>query len=193
MCSVGSDKALEPSPLHLRLRGRVRFSLAVGALLLSSCAGPEGASILVAPEGGIVRDGMLGESVGNAMPDGPLRSLLVDGIIAGLGMFGALAFQVARRTNELGMRIVLGASRRSMMGLVLRDVAIMLIPGIAIGAGAALMLTGMARAMLFELTPTDPGVFAVSASVLATAAVLAGFLPARRASRVDPMTALRHE
>ena len=114
-------------------------------------------------------------------------------LIAGLGMFGALAFQVARRTNELGVRMVLGASRWSMMGLVLRDVVAMLVPGIAIGAGVSLMVTGLARGMLFGLTPSDPGAFAVAAAVLACAALIAGWLPARRASHVDPMIALRHE
>jgi predicted permease len=114
-------------------------------------------------------------------------------VLAGLGMFGVLAFQVTRRTNELGVRMVLGASRWSMMRLVLKDVAVMLVAGVAIGAGLALMLTGIAGRIVFGLTPNDPGVFAVAASVLACAAVLAGWLPARRASRVDPMVALRHE
>ena len=114
-------------------------------------------------------------------------------LIAALGMFGVLAYQVTRRTNELGMRLVLGAGRWSMMRLVLRDVAMMVVPGIAVGASAALMLTGMSRAILFDLTPTDPAVFVFSAFVLASAAIVAGWLPARRAAFVDPMVAIRHE
>ncbi len=114
-------------------------------------------------------------------------------LVAALGMFGVLAFQVARRTNELGVRMALGASRRTLMGLVLREVVVMVGTGIAVGAGGALMLTGVARTILFGLTPTDPRVFAVAATVLAAAALLAGWLPARRASRVDPLVALRHE
>jgi predicted permease len=114
-------------------------------------------------------------------------------VIAGIGIFALLAFQVARRTNELGVRMVLGATRGSMIGMVLKDVAWMLVPGIALGAGAALMVTGLARGILFGLTPTDPTVFAIAASVLTLAAVAAAWLPARRASRVDPLTALRHE
>jgi predicted permease len=114
-------------------------------------------------------------------------------IIAAVGVFGVLAFQVARRTNELGVRMVLGASRWSLMGLVLRDVAAMLVPGVAIGAAMSLMVTGFARGMLFGLTPTDPAAFAMAASALTGAALIAGWLPARRASRVDPMNALRHE
>jgi predicted permease len=114
-------------------------------------------------------------------------------LIAALGMFGVLAFQVARRTNELGVRMALGASRRTMMGLVLREVVVMIVAGVSIGAGAALVLTGLVRKILFGLTPTDLGVFVIAASVLAVAAVLAGWLPAVRASRVDPLVALRHE
>jgi predicted permease len=114
-------------------------------------------------------------------------------LVAALGMFGVLAFQVARRTNELGVRMALGARRGTMMGLVLREVVVMVVAGVSIGAGGALVLTGLAGKMLFGLTPTDPSVFAVAASVLAVAAVLASWLPARRASRVDPLVALRHE
>jgi putative ABC transport system permease protein len=114
-------------------------------------------------------------------------------IIAGLGMFGVLAFQVARRTNEIGIRMALGASQRAMIVLVLRHVVWMLVAGITVGAAAALTLTGLTRTILFGLTPTDPGAFIVAASVLAAAALVAGWLPARRASRIDPVVALRHE
>jgi ABC-type antimicrobial peptide transport system permease subunit len=114
-------------------------------------------------------------------------------LVAALGMLGVLAFQVARRTNELGVRMALGASRLAMMRLVLREVVVMVVAGVSIGAGVALTLTGLARKILFGLTPTDPSVFVVAASVLAVAAVLAGWLPAVRAARVDPLVALRHE
>jgi predicted permease len=114
-------------------------------------------------------------------------------LVAGLGMFGVLAFQVARRTNELGVRMALGASRAAMMSLVLREVVLMVAVGVAVGAGGAMALSGVARRILFGLTPTDPAVFAVAALVLTGAAVVAGWLPALRASRVDPLVALRHE
>jgi predicted permease len=114
-------------------------------------------------------------------------------LIAALGMFGVLAYQVARRTNELGVRMALGAGRGTIMGLVFREVAVMVLVGISIGAGIAFTLSGLAGKILFGLTPTDPRVFIVAASVLAAAAVLAGWLPAVRASRVDPLVALRHE
>jgi putative ABC transport system permease protein len=114
-------------------------------------------------------------------------------IVAGLGVFGVLAFQVARRTHEIGVRVALGASRARVMQLVLRQTVRIAAAGIAIGAGGALMLTGLARRILFGTTPTDPFTFAVAASVLFAVAMLAAWLPARRAARVDPLTALRHE
>ena len=114
-------------------------------------------------------------------------------ILAAIVLFGVLALQVARRTNELGVRTVLGASRWSLMQLVFRDVVWMVIPGIAIGGSVALMLTGLARGLLFGLTPTEPGVFVLAASILGVSALAAGWVPARRASSVDPLSALRHE
>ena len=89
--------------------------------------------------------------------------------------------------------MALGADRRLMMALVLRDVAVMVVIGVAIGAAGAWMATGVARSLLFGLTPTDPWAFAIAAAALTAAALVAGWLPARRASRVDPLVALRHD
>jgi predicted permease len=114
-------------------------------------------------------------------------------IVAAIGLFGLLAFQVSRRTNELGVRMALGATRPAMIGLILRDVASMVVAGVTIGAAAALTMSGLARSMLFGLTPTDPAAFVTAAFILGLTALVAGWLPARRASRVDPLIALRHE
>ncbi len=114
-------------------------------------------------------------------------------IVAGLGIFGVMAFQVSRRINEIGLRMALGASRRGIVALVMREVAVMVVAGCLLGGAVAVTLTGLTRKMLFGTTPTDPGVFATAAVVLGAAAFAAGWLPARRASRVDPMVALRHE
>ncbi len=114
-------------------------------------------------------------------------------IVACLGIFGVLAFQVSRRINEIGLRMALGATRSGIVALVLREVAVMLAVGCLIGAFAALTLTGLAEKMLYGITTTQPGVFGLAAAVLSAAALAAGWLPARRASRVDPMAALRHE
>lgn len=114
-------------------------------------------------------------------------------LIACLGIFGVMAFQVGQRTREFGVRLALGAARSEVMALVLRDVSAILIIGTAIGAGAALALTRIARSFLFGVTPTDPRTFALAIGVLACASLAAGYVPARRASRVDPLVALRHE
>jgi predicted permease len=114
-------------------------------------------------------------------------------IVACLGIFGIMAFQVSRRVNEIGVRIALGASRAGIVAMVLRDVASMLFVGCLVGAAVALSLTGLAKKMLFGVTPTDPTVFAAAAVVLVASAFAAAWLPARRASRVDPMVALRYE
>jgi len=114
-------------------------------------------------------------------------------IIACLGIFGMMAFQVSRRINELGVRMALGAARGDIVALVLREVILVLIAGVVIGGAFARAMSGLAGGMLFGVTPTDPGVFALAAVALGTSALAAGWLPARRASRIDPMTALRHE
>jgi len=114
-------------------------------------------------------------------------------IVACLGIFGVMAFQVSRRINELGVRMALGADRGSIVTLVLREVGVMLVVGWAIGGVAALCLGGLAEKMIFGLTPKQPAVFALPGVLLAVAALAAAWLPARRASRVDPLTALRHE
>jgi predicted permease len=112
-------------------------------------------------------------------------------IVACLGIFGILAFQVSRRFNEIGVRMALGASRGSIVRLVLREVAMLLLPGCAVGAIAAACLTRFASSFLFGVTPTDPTAFALAACALASATLAAGYLPALRAARVEPMAALR--
>jgi predicted permease len=114
-------------------------------------------------------------------------------VVACLGTFGIMAFQVSRRVNEFGIRMALGASRNSIVSLVLREVVPMLLAGTVAGGAAAFALAGLARKLLFGVSPTQASVFAVAAAVLCAAALAAGWLPARRASRIDPMLALRHE
>jgi predicted permease len=114
-------------------------------------------------------------------------------IVAAVGLFGLLTFQVTCRTNEIGVRMALGATRSRVMADVLREVALVAVPGIALGGLAALAASDAVRSLLFGVTPTEPTVFAIAAVVLAAVALLAGWLPARRASRIDPLTALRHE
>jgi len=110
-----------------------------------------------------------------------------------VGLYGIMTYAVTRRTNEIGIRVALGADRRTIMGMVMRDVLALVAIGIIIGIPAALASARLISHMLFGLTPTDPLTIVVTSLVMAAVAALAGYLPARRASHVDPMVALRYE
>jgi predicted permease len=114
-------------------------------------------------------------------------------VLACVGLYGLLAYSVARRTKEMGIRMALGAQRRRVIGMVVKGAIRLVAIGIAVGLPAAWFASRWVKSMLFGLTPTDPTTIAGAALVLASAALLAAYLPARRAARVDPMTALRHE
>ena len=113
--------------------------------------------------------------------------------IACVGLYGTMAYSVARRTNELGLRMALGAERRKLIWMVLREVFVMAAVGLAIGLPVALATTKFVKSFLFEMKPNDPWAIAGAAVVLVLAAVAAGYGPAWRASRIDPWNALRHE
>lgn len=114
-------------------------------------------------------------------------------LLACVGLYGTMAYAVARKTNEIGIRMALGAGRSSILRMVLRETVIIVLAGIGVGLPAAWVSTGLLKARLFGLSPHDPWsiVLAVTATLVVTA--IAGFIPARRASRVDPMIALRYE
>jgi predicted permease len=114
-------------------------------------------------------------------------------LLAAVGLYGVLTYTVSRRTREIGVRMALGADASRVRGMVLRQVAMMTFVGAVIGLGAALALGKTAQSLLFGLSPYDPLVVVVSVLVLATVALAAGFLPAYRASTVDPIKALRYE
>ncbi|MDF3043086.1 MAG: hypothetical protein K0Q71_5792 [Thermomicrobiales bacterium] len=113
--------------------------------------------------------------------------------IACVGLYGTMAYSVARRTNELGLRVALGAQRKKLIWMVLREVFVMAAVGLAIGVPVALATTKFVQSFLFEMKPNDPWAIAGAAVVLVLAAVAAGYGPAWRASRIDPWNALRHE
>jgi predicted permease len=114
-------------------------------------------------------------------------------ILACIGIYGLMAYDVARRTSEIGIRMALGAQASQMLRMVLREASWLAIAGIAVGLGAAFLLARFIRSMLYGLTPTDPLILTGSALLLLTVALLAGWGPARRAAHTDPMEALRHE
>ena len=114
-------------------------------------------------------------------------------LLAAIGLYGVLAYTVAQRTREIGVRMALGASENRVRGMVLRQVLKMTIIGAMIGAGAAVGLGRAAQSLLFELKGNDPIVFGLATLFLALVALAAGFIPALQASRVEPMQALRYE
>ncbi len=114
-------------------------------------------------------------------------------LLAGVGLYGVLAYTVAQRTREIGVRMALGADAVQVRGLVMRQVGGMMVMGGIVGVAAALGLGRAARSLLYGLEGHDPIVFALSVLVLILVAVSAGYVPARRASQVDPIQALRYE
>jgi ABC-type antimicrobial peptide transport system permease subunit len=114
-------------------------------------------------------------------------------LLACVGLYGVMSYGVARRTNEIGIRMALGARGVSVLWLVLREALVLVVIGLTIGLVAASLVTKTAASLLYELKPNDPLTIALATTLLAVVAVLAGYFPARRASRVDPMVALREE
>jgi len=114
-------------------------------------------------------------------------------LIAGIGLYGNVSYSVARRTGEIGIRMALGAEGRRIVWMVLREIVTLTAVGLGVGLAVAYSLTRFVASFLFGIKPHDPLALSVSVLVLAAAAILAGYAPARRASRIDPMAALRHE
>jgi putative ABC transport system permease protein len=109
------------------------------------------------------------------------------------GVYGVMAYAVGQRNNEIGLRMALGASRGDVLGLVLRQGLVYVALGLALGLAGAFAATRLLASFLFEVKPADPATYAGVAALLAAVALAATYVPARRATKVDPLTALRQE
>jgi ABC-type antimicrobial peptide transport system permease subunit len=114
-------------------------------------------------------------------------------LLASVGIYGVLSYSVAQRKQEIGVRMALGARERDVLALVVGQGMKLTLAGVAIGAGAAFALTRLMEGLLFGVSAADPLIFTGIAALLTLAAFIACFLPARRASRIDPMLALRQD
>jgi predicted permease len=114
-------------------------------------------------------------------------------LLAAIGIYGVLAYDVSQRTREIGIRGAIGATREQIMALVLRQGLWKALVGLVVGLGGALLLSRYLATLLFEMTPTDPLAYVVVAFVLLGVSLLASYLPARHAARIDPIIALRSE
>ena len=123
----------------------------------------------------------------------PVTTVMVFVALALIGIFGVVSHLVSQRRTEIGIRMALGAQKREVLFLVLRQGVALMILGLALGTVAALVLTGLLRGLLYGVTSTDPLSFAVALLVLTAVGLLACYFPARRASRIEPVVALRSD
>ena len=113
--------------------------------------------------------------------------------LACIGIYGLLSYSVARRTSELGIRLALGAQSHMLLWMILRECILLLALGLAVGVPVALSSTRILKSLLFELSPLDPMAISIAIAAVAVMTIAAAWLPARRATRIDPMQALRAE
>jgi ABC-type antimicrobial peptide transport system permease subunit len=113
--------------------------------------------------------------------------------LACVGIYGVMAYSVANRTNEIGIRLALGAQPRAVLTMILRESTWVSVTGVAAGVGGVILLARLVKSMMYGLQPTDPLTLISGATLLIAVGLAASWLPARRAAKVEPMVALRHE
>jgi putative ABC transport system permease protein len=114
-------------------------------------------------------------------------------ILACVGIYGVISYSVTLRTHEIGIRMALGAQTGDVLTMVIRQAIVLAVIGIALGLSASYALTSLMSKLLFGVQPTDPTTFVLTAAILSITALLASYLPARRATKIDPLEALRYE
>jgi predicted lysophospholipase L1 biosynthesis ABC-type transport system permease subunit len=158
-----------------------------------------GAMRAIDPEIALYDVGTMGEALSHSIGKERFTMLLLGAfaalalVLAVIGVHGVLSYAVEQRRRELGIRMALGAQRSTVLGMVVRQGMTLSLIGIALGVGGALAVTRLLGALLFGVGPTDAATFAVVALVIASAAVIASYLPARAATAIDPATSLRAE
>jgi len=139
------------------------------------------------------------EQIGESMRTERALATLIVGFgllalaLAVVGIYGIMAYSVANRRNEIGIRLALGAQPGQIRGMILRESTWLAVAGIVVGVGAALLLTRLVKSMLYGIQPYDPATLTAGILVLLAVALAASWIPARRAAGVQPMEALRHE